>query len=99
MLVKLVLSGVPIEPTSDPSGLDIDIFLVLRLMEDLFFLSRVGRSLPNLSGPGDPLRPSPMAGVVGVGIASLANGLSVSLVGDDAVTNVCGGSIGVVKGA
>jgi hypothetical protein len=96
MFVKLVLSGVPIDSGSDPFGLDIDMFLVLRLIDDLFFLSKVGLSLPNLSGPGEPLGPSPVPGVVGVGMASLAEGLSVSLVGDDCVTNVWGGIIGVV---
>lgn len=86
MFVKLVLSGVPTESMSDPPGLEIDMFLVFKLIDDLFFLSMLGRSLLIFSGPGEPLKPG--LALVGVGIASLADGLSVSLTGEDGLTNV-----------
>jgi hypothetical protein len=100
-VVKLVLSGVP-NDTSDPSGLEIDILRVLRLIDDLFFFSTFGLSLAAfMSGPGDlsPFKPSSGAGVVGVGKASLADGLPGTFGGDVCVTNVGGGSRGVVNGA
>jgi hypothetical protein len=85
-LVKVVLSGVPTD-TSEPSGLEIEIFRVFKLIEDLFFFSTLGFSF----GPGDrpsPPKPSVGAGVVGVGITSLADGLSGAFLGEDCVINV-----------
>jgi len=71
-----VLNGVPIEASSDPSGLDIDSVRVFRLSDDLFFFSRPGFG-PDILVPtlGEPSAAIICEGVAGEGVMPVPMGL------------------------
>lgn len=98
---KVVLIGVPTEPPSEPSGLDIDRVRCFKLREDLFFLMPAAGPFPFLGEAGTRVLSLDMAwlsaGVAGEIVKLVSAGLGAAGCGDEVAKLVMRGKVGILN--